>query len=55
MPDGLPSLQKLIRDRQAGGFVGRHEQLELFETNLKLPINDLRRQFVLSSWFGRCG
>ncbi|WP_207386530.1 hypothetical protein [Protofrankia symbiont of Coriaria ruscifolia] len=42
------SLQDLIRGRQERVFVGRCEQLELFETNLGLPVDDPRRRFLFS-------
>src|SRR5262249_59508255 len=43
-----PSLQDLIRSRQARGFVGRVEQLQLFEQSLSLPVVDPRRRFLFS-------
>ncbi|MFC0435687.1 tetratricopeptide repeat protein [Kutzneria buriramensis] len=46
MGDRVPSLQELIRRRQAGGFVGRVEQLAQFKANLALP--DELRRFVFS-------
>ncbi|WP_439380705.1 tetratricopeptide repeat protein [Amycolatopsis lexingtonensis] len=42
------SLQDLIRRRQAGGFVGRREELGQFQDNLRLPVDDVRRQFLFS-------
>jgi tetratricopeptide (TPR) repeat protein len=42
------SLQDLIRRRQAGGFVGRQEELAQFQENLRLPAEDLRRRFLFS-------
>src|SRR6476469_7369992 len=44
----VPSLQELIRRRQARGFVGRGEQLAQFEANLKLAPDDVRRGFLVS-------
>ncbi|MGH3625631.1 MAG: tetratricopeptide repeat protein [Sciscionella sp.] len=40
------SLQDLIRRRQAGGFVGRQEELGLFQENLRLAVEDPRRRFL---------
>jgi tetratricopeptide (TPR) repeat protein len=42
------SLQELIRRRQAGGFVGRQEELGQFQDNLGLPVDDVRRRFLFS-------
>jgi tetratricopeptide (TPR) repeat protein len=41
-----PTLQELIRRRQAGAFVGRNEQLTLFRETLGLSVDDPRRRFV---------
>ena len=43
-----PTLQDLIRSRQSGGFVGRTNELRLFEENLPLPISDPRRQLIFA-------
>ena len=48
------SLQELIRARQARVFVGRREQLRMFEDNLGLPVEDPRRRFLFSV-FGDAG
>ncbi|MFI9382433.1 tetratricopeptide repeat protein [Kutzneria sp. NPDC052558] len=42
----MPSLQDILRSRQAGGFIGRERQLALFAENLRLPVAD--RQFLFS-------
>ncbi|VVJ25022.1 Uncharacterised protein [Amycolatopsis camponoti] len=42
------SLQDLIRRRQAGGFVGRQEELGQFQDNLRLEVDDVRRRFLYS-------
>lgn len=44
----------MIRARQAHVFVGRQEQLQLFEDNLSLPIEDPRRRFLFNV-FGNAG
>jgi len=41
-------LQDLIRVRQASVFVGRIEQLHLFEENLALRVDGPRRRFLFS-------
>jgi len=41
-----PSFQEILRSRQAGGFIGREQQLALFAENLRLPVTD--RQFLFS-------
>ena len=41
-----PSFQEILRSRQAGGFIGREQQLALFAENLRLPVAD--RQFLFS-------
>lgn len=43
-----PTLQELIRRRQASAFVGRQQQLSLFEESLGLPVDDPRRRFLFS-------
>lgn len=48
MAERPPTLQELIRRRQAGGFVGRREHLGRFEENLGLPVDDPRRRFLFS-------
>ncbi|QUQ66132.1 tetratricopeptide repeat protein [Kutzneria sp. CA-103260] len=42
----MPSFQEILRSRQAGGFIGREQQLALFAENLRLPVTD--RQFLFS-------
>ncbi len=42
----MPSFQEILRSRQAGGFIGREQQLTLFASNLRLPVAD--RQFLFS-------
>lgn len=42
------TLQDLIRRRQAGGFIGRRHEIGQFEENLRLPLEDLRRRFLIS-------
>ncbi|HEX5493846.1 MAG TPA: tetratricopeptide repeat protein [Mycobacteriales bacterium] len=42
------TLQDIIRQRQAGGFVGRRGELEAFERNLDLPVDDPRRRFLFT-------
>ncbi|HEY3464521.1 MAG TPA: tetratricopeptide repeat protein [Amycolatopsis sp.] len=48
MDAGRLTLQDLIRRRQAGGFVGRREEIGRFEENLRLPLEDQRRRFLFS-------
>jgi tetratricopeptide (TPR) repeat protein len=43
-----PTLQDLIRSRQAGVFIGRERQLAQFAENLGLPVVDPRRRFLFS-------
>ena len=42
------TLQDLIRRSQAGGFVGRREQLDLFERNLDRSVDHPHRRFLFS-------
>jgi tetratricopeptide (TPR) repeat protein len=42
------SLQDLIRRRQETGFVGRRDQLAMFDEQLDLPVDDLRRRVLIS-------
>src|SRR5689334_22305403 len=46
--EGGLTLQDLIKRRQAGGFVGRRQELGQFEENLRLPVVDGRRRFLFS-------
>lgn len=48
MAKNQPTLQELIRRRQAGGFIGRRGELGTFEDNLRLPVDDPRRSFLFS-------
>ena len=48
MPTSRKTLQEIIRERQESAFVGRKEQLSLFEENLSLPLSDPRRYFVFN-------
>ena len=45
---GQLTLQELIRRRQAGGFVGRADELGKFTESLSLPVDDPRRRFLFS-------
>jgi hypothetical protein len=44
------SLQDIIKQRQQSVFVGREEQLNLFQQNLSLPLDDDRRYFLFNAW-----
>jgi tetratricopeptide (TPR) repeat protein len=44
------SLQDVIRNRQQSVFVGREEQLNLFQQSLSLPLYDDRRYFLFNIW-----
>ncbi len=48
MDAGGLTLQDLIKRRQAGGFVGRRDEISRFEENLRLPLDDQRRRFLFS-------
>ncbi|MEV4147562.1 tetratricopeptide repeat protein [Amycolatopsis sp. NPDC049691] len=48
MDAGRLTLQDLIKRRQAGGFVGRRDEISRFEENLRLPLDDQRRRFLFS-------
>jgi len=43
-----PSLQALIQQRQATGFIGRRGQMAQFQENLELPVEDERRRFLFN-------
>ncbi|MGW5721044.1 tetratricopeptide repeat protein [Amycolatopsis sp. NPDC003865] len=48
MDAGRLTLQDLIKRRQAGGFVGRRQEIGRFDENLRLPLEDQRRRFLFS-------
>src|SRR6266478_908481 len=47
-PQQQPSLQSILKHRQQGEFVGRKEQLTLFQQNLTYAPGDDRRRFVFN-------
>ncbi|MFQ5897993.1 MAG: tetratricopeptide repeat protein, partial [Candidatus Methylomirabilia bacterium] len=47
-PQTSGSLQAILKRRQQQEFVGRDEQLALFDHNLALPPDDDRRRFIFS-------
>jgi len=44
------SLQAILKRRQQEEFVGREEQVALFQENLALPYDNSRRRFIFSVW-----
>lgn len=52
MPPSQPSkrFQDILRRRQQSSFVGRKDQLDLFQQNLTYPPEDDRRYFVFNPW-----
>lgn len=42
------SLQDRIRARQQAGFVGRRDCVDLYQENLRLPLDDERRRFLFN-------
>jgi tetratricopeptide (TPR) repeat protein len=48
VPDRPPSLQDVLKRRQASSFVGRVGEIRQFEENLRLGADDMRRIFLFS-------
>jgi len=48
MGEGRRSLQDRIRERQAGGFIGRQGQVVQFQENLGFPPDDEQRRFLFN-------
>ncbi|GAA6615318.1 tetratricopeptide repeat protein [Scytonema sp. NUACC26] len=44
------SLQDILKNRQQSAFGGREEEIELFQRNLRLPIEDDRHRFIFNIW-----
>jgi tetratricopeptide (TPR) repeat protein len=45
-----PTFQEMMKKRQQGDFVGRANQLALFDDNLKLALEDEKRRFIFNVW-----